>query len=382
MKYFIEKREYGISLVNFILTFAIILCCIFLFLLSKGREYSIVNTVEDGNIYEFSTNSETNAIVNNIRSDSKYNTNISLNVVDADNNKNNTITDSNYNSNDDSNDYKKHFYNQLNSAAKSIYSQIINNLDSLESGDKTINFIEDTADADKSFQSAWDALMLDNPQIFFINTNNITLETRTDRRIWNSTTKYSYKLMPKQGKKYYLDTWQTQEEVENAINEVDDKAKKIIAGAKGSRYDKVKYIHDYIVDNAEYDNSNRTNNGNIYGLLIEKSAVCEGYAKGFKYLLDMLGIPNILAYGEGINSKNESEFHSWNYVQMENGKWYAVDTTWDDPIIIGNGKITEKIKHKYFLKGSNTFFDKHKENNDISGTGQNFKYIEISKTDY
>lgn len=378
MKLFREKKEYGTSLVNVVLLFAIVLCSAFIFFLLKGNGNSEDNTIKNGKIYEFSTSTRTNSIVNKLKDNGNQYTNTSLNVKNLENNNENTTTDTTI----VSEDYKKYFYNQLNSNAKSIYSQIVNNFDLLKAGDKTIDFSNDTADADTNFQTAWDALMLDNPNIFFINTSNITLQSKSDRKIWEKTPKYSYKLMPKQGKKYYMDTWQTQDEVENAIKEVDEKAKDIIASAKGSRYDKVRYIHDYIVDNAEYDNSDKKNNGNIYGLLIEKNAVCEGYAKSFQYLLDLLDIPNIIVYGEGINSKNESEYHSWNYVQMDNGKWYAVDTTWDDPIVIGNGRITEDIKHEYFLKGSDTFFNNHKESNDVSGTGQNFKYIEISKTDY
>ena len=374
MKLFREKKEYGTSLVNAVLIVAIVLCSVFIFFLLKGNGNSEENIAKDGNIYEFSTSTRTNSIVNNLKDNGNQYTNTSLNVTNLENNNENTTADSV--------DYKKYFYNQLNSNAKSIYSQIVNNFDLLKAGDKTINFSNDTADADTNFQSAWDALMLDNPEIFFINTNNISLQSRSDRRIWEKTPKYSYKLMPKQGEKYYMDTWQTQDEVDGAIKEVDEKAKDIIANAKGNRYDKVKYIHDYIVDNAEYDDLGKSNNGNIYGLLIEKNAVCEGYAKAFQYLLNLLDIPNIIVYGEGINSNNESEFHSWNYVQMDNGKWYAVDATWDDPIIIGNGRITEDIKHEYFLKGSDSFFNNHKESNDVSGTGQNFKYIEISKTDY
>lgn len=378
MKLFREKKEYGTSLVNVVLLFAIVLCSAFIFFLLKGNGNSEDNTIKNGKIYEFSTSTRTNSIVNKLKDNGNQYTNTSLNVKNLENNNENTTTDTTI----VSEDYKKYFYNQLNSNAKSIYSQIVNNFDLLKAGDKTIDFSNDTADADTNFQTAWDALMLDNPNIFFINTSNITLQSKSDRKIWEKTPKYSYKLMPKQGKKYYMDTWQTQDEVENAIKEVDEKAKDIIASAKGSRYDKVKYIHDYIVDNAEYDNSDKKNNGNIYGLLIEKNAVCEGYAKAFQYLLDLLDIPNIIVYGEGINSNNNAEYHSWNYVQMDNGKWYAVDTTWDDPIVIGNGRITEDIKHEYFLKGSDTFFNNHKESNDVSGTGQNFKYIEISKTDY
>lgn len=378
MKLFREKKEYGTSLVNVVLMFAIVLCSAFIFFLLKGNGNSEDNTIKNGKIYEFSTSTRTNSIVNKLKDNGNQYTNTSLNVKNLENNNENTTTDTTI----VSEDYKKYFYNQLNSNAKSIYSQIVNNFDLLKAGDKTIDFSNDTADADTNFQTAWDALMLDNPNIFFINTSNITLQSKSDRKIWEKTPKYSYKLMPKQGKKYYMDTWQTQDEVENAIKEVDEKAKDIIASAKGSRYDKVKYIHDYIVDNAEYDNSDKKNNGNIYGLLIEKNAVCEGYAKAFQYLLDLLDIPNIIVYGEGINSNNNAEYHSWNYVQMDNGKWYAVDTTWDDPIVIGNGRITEDIKHEYFLKGSDTFFNNHKESNDVSGTGQNFKYIEISKTNY
>lgn len=378
MKLFREKKEYGTSLVNVVLLFAIVLCSAFIFFLLKGNGNSEDNTIKNGKIYEFSTSTRTNSIVNKLKDNGNQYTNTSLNVKNLENNNENTTTDTTI----VSEDYKKYFYNQLNSNAKSIYSQIVNNFDLLKAGDKTIDFSNDTADADTNFQTAWDALMLDNPNIFFINTSNITLQSKSDRKIWEKTPKYSYKLMPKQGKKYYMDTWQTQDEVENAIKEVDEKAKDIIASAKGSRYDKVKYIHDYIVDNAEYDNSDKKNNGNIYGLLIEKNAVCEGYAKAFQYLLDLLDIPNIIVYGEGINSNNNAEYHSWNYVQMDNGKWYAVDTTWDDPIVIGNGRITEDIKHEYFLKGSDTFFNNHKESNDVSGTGQNFKYIEISKTNY
>ena len=374
MKLFREKEEYGTSLVNAVLIVAIVLCSVFIFFLLKGNGNSEENIAKDGNIYEFSTSTRTNSIDNKLKDNGNQYTNTSLNVTNLENNNENTTADSV--------DYKKYFYNQLNSNAKSIYSQIVNNFDLLKAGDKTIDFSNDTADADTNFQTAWDALMLNNPEIFFINTNNITLQSKSDRRIWEKTPKYSYKLMPKQGEKYYMDTWQTQDEVDGAIKEVDEKAKDIIANAKGNRYDKVKYIHDYIVDNAEYDDLGKSNNGNIYGLLIEKNAVCEGYAKAFQYLLNLLDIPNIIVYGEGVNSNNQSEFHSWNYVQMDNGKWYAVDATWDDPIIIGNGRITEDIKHEYFLKGSNSFFNKHKESNDVSGTGQNFKYIEISKTDY
>ncbi len=49
--------------------------------------------------------------------------------------------------------------------------------------------------------------------------------------------------------------------------------------------------------------------------------------------------------------KGQTENHAWNYVQL-NGIWYAVDCTWDDPVIVGNGKIGNNTKYKYFLRGN------------------------------
>lgn len=368
------KKENGFSFVDFILLTLIIFCSIFIFFIINGNN----KVAENSNVKteEFDTSSQWKNSIKETENIPTQSLNVSWNTYNVEN------IDTNINTDNSSDSYKKYFYNQLNMGSKNVYKQILNNIDALKSGDKEINFSDDSVDVDKNFQSAWDALMMDNPEIFFVNTNNITLETRTDRKIWESKLKYSYKLMPKQGKKYYLDAWNNEEELEKSIKGLNEKVNGILSGASGSRFDKVKYIHDYLVDNVEYDKNDRINNGNLYGALIEGSAVCEGYSKAFQYLLNLLDIPNILVYGDGINSNNEKEYHSWNYVQMEDGKWYAVDTTWDDPIIVGNGKITDKIKHEYFLKGSDSFFDKHKENSDVSGTEQNFKYIEISKTDY
>lgn len=60
----------------------------------------------------------------------------------------------------------------------------------------------------------------------------------------------------------------------------------------------------------------------------------------------------------------------------------GVDTTWDDPIIIGNGELDNNIKYKYFLKGSEEFFKKHLEEGKFTTEGINFIYPELSKTNY
>ena len=97
--------------------------------------------------------------------------------------------------------------------------------------------------------------------------------------------------------------------------------------------------------------------------------VCEGYARALKLVCDELGIPCVLVSGVG-NSEN----HMWNYVQMENGVWYAMDVTWND---------TART-NKYFLAGKDVMNTEHTANSDFISSGQTveFSYPVLSDTKY
>ena len=277
----------------------------------------------------------------------------------------------------------RYFYNQLNSSAKSMYTSIENNINSLKSGSDPIKLNINTETAGESFQSAWDAFEMDHPEIFYIETKNLNLLTKSTTNFLG-TTKYEYTIQPKENEKYFTESFDDRQEVEQAIQRVDAIVENVVNNAdlENTRYDKIKYVHDYIVDNAHYDQEGVLDNSTMYGLLVNNTAVCEGYAKAFKYFMDKLNIPCVVVYGEGIASDGSSEYHAWNEVQMENGVWYAVDTSWDDPIIIGNGKLTDEYKYKYFLVGSDNFSSSHIPESDVSGTGQNFVYPELSIKNY
>ena len=49
----------------------------------------------------------------------------------------------------------------------------------------------------------------------------------------------------------------------------------------------------------------------------------------------------------------------------------AVDVTWNDPVVIGEGELTESQKSKYLLKGK-SFLDNHKEDGMISENSMKF----------
>ena len=141
-------------------------------------------------------------------------------------------------------------------------------------------------------------------------------------------------------------------------------------------------IHDYLVDTIEYDSTYQAiGSYGIYGALIGKTCVCEGYAKSLKYLANAAGIKCEIMQGTATNSSGKTESHAWNCVKI-NGIWYEIDPTWDDPIIVGSGYKTNVFKYKYFLKGSNTFEKDHILSNQFSQNGKEFEYPIISKRDY
>ncbi len=144
-----------------------------------------------------------------------------------------------------------------------------------------------------------------------------------------------------------------------------------------SRYETLKNIHDYICNIAWYNLVDEQSVHSSAPFFIgDGGVVCEGYAKSFKVLCDRLGILCVLVSGYA------GENHMWNYVQMDDGKWYLVDATWDDQ--------KSKIYDTYFLADTNTvgfnnvlISAERTERNDFSGTGVfSFTYPVLSETAY
>ncbi len=106
-------------------------------------------------------------------------------------------------------------------------------------------------------------------------------------------------------------------------------------------------IHNWLIDNVDYHHSKDETVYSMVGAVNNGKAVCEGYARSFKYLCDLHEIPCVLVTGKGVFEFN-TERHMWNYVMVD-GIWYAVDTTWDDTMAEDGKRI-----FTYFLVGSKT----------------------------
>lgn len=160
----------------------------------------------------------------------------------------------------------------------------------------------------------------------------------------------------------YSKTIEEKQAHQKIVNRKRDEIISQIIDTNMSEYEKVKAIHDFVVNNTQYDKRDFAS-GNIpdesytvYGVLIEGIAVCEGYAKAIKYLLDAVGIESLIVTG-----KANGDNHAWNIVNVE-GDYYHLDATWNDPVTDDGSEI---LIYDYFnLKDADIekthFWDKEK----------------------
>lgn len=106
------------------------------------------------------------------------------------------------------------------------------------------------------------------------------------------------------------------------------------AGKLGSDAEKVKFIHDFLININTYEFADY--HQSAYGAIVQGKSVCNGYAMAFTYFMQRLGIPAAAVIGTAGGGN-----HAWSTVKLD-GEWYAMDVTWDDPDTPG------KYNYEYF----------------------------------
>ena len=138
------------------------------------------------------------------------------------------------------------------------------------------------------------------------------------------------------------------------MNYVDKEIDKIIkenVNDTMNDYDKIKAVHDYIINNTKYDvkkNENIDNTTPSYkatGLLKDHLATCNGYADAMAIVLTKMGFDNYKIATTPEEISYSATGHVWNAVFIDN-EWRHLDLTWDDPVS-SDGK--DYLYHKYFL---------------------------------
>lgn len=148
---------------------------------------------------------------------------------------------------------------------------------------------------------------------------------------------------------------------ESRINEADAITEGIaeydeIIDINMSAYAIEKKIHDKLIldNNYAYDENGDPSDAkythSIAGSLNSEygGGVCESYAKTFQLLLNRYNVDNYYVTGNVSGGG-----HAWNYVKLDNGSYYCVDTTWDD------GKYSDGkpvLGYTYFNMPSSLFY--------------------------
>lgn len=240
-----------------------------------------------------------------------------------------------------------YYYTQLSANAKKAYATLFANYRFVpeERTIRKMNALIFTSDVELSKKDLLDAQMAfvyDHPEVFWVtyfaksDVNNVSgVNTGKHYYMYSPVMAYDIALCKGDAEAYYG-------YFKISLNAMDLKK-------SDTTYDKVKRIHDYIVKNYSYSTYGYKLNGktaddtrSVGRMLTMKRGCCVGYSKLMKAFCDYYGISCTLVSGTD---------HMWNAIQI-NGKWYALDVTWDDT----DGKQkNSKEQYQYFLKGEKTF---------------------------
>lgn len=181
--------------------------------------------------------------------------------------------------------------------------------------------------SDKDVETALTAVLDDHPEIFWMSTDFESIYVKEDTVGVTLNANY------------------TADQVVGMMRELDTALSGYFADFERglSEYEREESVYRYIISNCTYDdgveNSDDYSAGhpsiyNLYGVMVDKKAVCEGYSRALDYLCSELGTDTVCICGTADTEDDEdvdaaSGLHMWNAVQLDN-EWYWVDCTWDD----------------------------------------------------
>ncbi len=194
------------------------------------------------------------------------------------------------------------YYHMLNDRMQHLYRQIYAN--ALEVNESFAP-VEEVNTA--QLKNVFEAVYNDHPELFWLDTG-YTCKYRSGGICVEVSLQYN----------------RTARNLDQAKTDFEAAAKRILDGVanQGDDEDKEKYVHDALLDKADYALSSAMNQS-AYSALVTGDTVCAGYSRAFQYLLQQLGIPCYYCVGYS------GEDHAWNIVRVD-GEYYNVDTTWDD----------------------------------------------------
>ena len=211
-------------------------------------------------------------------------------------------------------------YNQLNEKQLYIYDAVITAVDQLKT-DVALSTVMDISAED--YCEVYQQIYNDEHALFYIDTKMQYAMNTNTKKLASAVIFYKY----------------SDEKILEMQKEIDQEVQKVLDGitADMTDYDKVKYFHDYLASTVVYDEST-ANCRDIYGVFVDKKAICGGYSKAFSLLCDKVGIETATVTGDA-----DGEAHMWNKVKID-GKWYNIDVTY----AVTESELGSYVRYDYF----------------------------------
>lgn len=169
-------------------------------------------------------------------------------------------------------------------------------------------------------EEAFAAVLDDHPEIFWM---SLDFDIYDDNRRKKS--------------EIVLHTDYTADEIVSMMEDLNDSLKEFYSSFPPglSPYERELYIYSAIIDRCTYDygveddeyGDTHPRSYNLCGVMVDRNAVCEGYARTFDYLCSDVGVETVCVMG--VENGDEEALHMWNAVMLD-GEWYQCDVTWDD----------------------------------------------------
>lgn len=251
-----------------------------------------------------------------------------------------------------------YYYSMLDATTQAAYDAILMLAeDPVTKDNYQMILSEDAPDSEEFYNTlgtAFFALIYDHPELFWLYNSSETelMFGSSGTMMGNSYPVYVYFSNPvpdyeKQMKDFYKAADDFLADIDTTKSEAD------VALA----------IHDKLVNLVTYDMDVLNNLGNsgknlahtAYGCLVANSegkanyAVCDGYSLAYEYLLQQAGLEAAVIGGVAGNDPSSVGGHAWSIVKID-GKWYEVDSTWNDVGTIENDITPDINGYEYYME--------------------------------
>lgn len=171
-----------------------------------------------------------------------------------------------------------------------------------------------------------------------------------------------------------------------------------------TKVDQAHAIYDYLTRTVVYDselldifnNTPSDNSGDLKkyrgfyleGALVDEKSVCDGIAKAYSLMCNMMEITAIRVSGNILKDMDGDDVaetpgtaHAWNKIRIDK-QWYVVDATSGSPIMTIDGTRHQTPAHNYFMINDQTMAKTHRQSADRSypaANGTNYDYYSETK---